>query len=102
MSEPLEHDPRTLRAIARARRAHVEASEVWTTEDDEDDPAAEAEQLARDALAHLEGGRWDEARACGEAAAGLAEEQGEDVWREFAILVDEAAETGRAAPSPGS
>ncbi|MFO7566900.1 MAG: hypothetical protein R6X02_29925 [Enhygromyxa sp.] len=92
-------NPRTVKAIARARKAHAEASGQWVSYD-EDDPAAEAEQLARDALEHLDHGRWDEARACAEAALALAEEAGEDqVWREFALLVEEAAETGRAEPS---
>jgi hypothetical protein len=92
-------DPRTVKAIARARKAHAAACGRWVSHDD-DDPAAEAEQLAADALAHLDAGRWDEARACAEAAQSLAEEQGEDeLWREFALLVEEAAETGRAEPS---
>lgn len=92
-------DRRTLQAIARARRLHERASGRWVSYDD-DDPAAEAEQLARDALDHLDGRRWDEARACAEAALTLAEEHGEDaVWREFALQVEEAAETGRLAPS---
>jgi len=92
-------DPRTLTAIARARKAHAAATGHWVSYDD-DDPAAEAEQLARDALAHLDGGRWDEAQACADAAVSLAEQAGEDeLWREFALLVDEAAEIGRAAVS---
>jgi hypothetical protein len=92
-------NPRTVKAIARARKAHEKARGQWVSEDD-DDPAAEAEQLAADALAHLDAGRWDEARACAEAAQGLAEETGEDeVWREFALLVEEAAEIGRGEPS---
>lgn len=91
-------NPRTVKAIARARKAHADASGRWVSYD-EDDPAAEAEQLAADAIEHLDAGRWDEARACAEAALALAEEAGEDeVWREFALLVEEAAETGRAEP----
>jgi hypothetical protein len=90
-------DPRTIAAIARARKAHAEATGRWVSYD-ADDPAAEAEQLARDALAHLDGCRWDEAQACADAVASLAEDAGEDeLWREFALLVDEAAEIGRAA-----
>jgi hypothetical protein len=95
-------NPRTVKAIARARRAHAAASGQWVGDDqgDEDDPAAEAEQLAADALAHLDAGQWDEARACAEAAQSLAEDEGEDeVWREFALLVEEAAEIGRAEPT---
>ena len=88
-------DPRTVRSIAAARKACGRALGSWSSED-EDDPAAEAEQLARDALDHLEEGRWDEACECAEATMALAEdhEQGR-VWREFVLLVEEAAETGR-------
>jgi hypothetical protein len=91
-------DPQTVKAIARARKAHARASGHWVSYD-EDDPAAEAEQLASDALAHLDAGRWDDARACAEASLNLAEDSGEaEVWREFALLVEEAAETGRGDP----
>ena len=97
--DPQFANPRTVKAIVRARKAHAAASGQWVS-DDEDDAAAEAEQLAADALAHLDAGRWDEARACAEAAQSLAEDEGEDeVWREFALLVEEAAEIGRAEPS---
>ena len=93
-------DPRTISAISRARKAHAAATGRWVSYDD-DDPAAEAEQLARDALEHLVAGRWDEARACAELVVSLAEESGEDdLWRDFALLVDEAAETGRATAGP--
>lgn len=89
---------RTFAAIERARRAHAAATGRWVS-DDEDDPAAEAEQLARAALAHLDGGRWDEAQACADVVVTLAEQAGEDdLWREFGLLVDEAAALGRAAP----
>lgn len=92
-------NPRTVKAIERARKAYTKSSGQWVSYD-EDDPAAEAEQLATDALAHLDAGRWDEARACAEAAQALAEDEGEDeVWREFALLVEEAAEIGRAEPT---
>lgn len=89
------NNPHTLKAIARARKAHAQAKGRWVSYD-EDDPAAEAEQLASDALAHLDAGRWDDARACADAALSLAEDSGEaEVWREFTLLVEEAAETGR-------
>lgn len=91
-----ELDPITLSALAKAREAHAQATGTWVSYD-EDDPAAEAEQLARDALAHVEHRRWDEARACAEAAAELGERAGQTVWREFCLLVEEAAETGRGA-----
>jgi hypothetical protein len=98
----MEADPRTLAAIARARKAHAVATGKWVSYDD-DDPAAEVEQLARDALAHLGAGRWDDSQGCADALVGLAEENGEDeLWREFALLVDEAAETGRAAVEAAS
>ena len=88
-------DPTTVAAIARARRAHAAATGRWVSYDEED-PACEAEQLARDALAHLDAGRWDDAQGCADAAVSLAEEHGQtEVWREFALLVEEAAETGR-------
>lgn len=88
-------DPTTVAAIARARRAHAAATGRWVSYDEED-PACEAEQLARDALAHLDAGCWDDAQGCAEAAVSLAEEHGQaEVWREFALLVEEAAETGR-------
>lgn len=95
-------DPRTLAAIARARKAHAGATGRWVSYD-EDDPAAEAEQLARDALTHLVNARWDDAQGCGEALASLAEDNRQDaLWREFALLVDEAAEIGRAAAAVGT
>lgn len=90
-------DPHTIRAIVAAREARAAATGKWVSED-EDDPAAEAEQLARDALAHLEGDRWDEAIACAQEVAELAEEAREGaLWREFTLLVEEAAEIGRGA-----
>lgn len=94
-------DPPTIAALEAARRAHGRASGAWVSDEEEEDPAAEAEQLAREALAHLEGGRWDEARSCAEAAAELGEDHGHPaLWREFALLVEEAAETGlRAQPA---
>ena len=95
----LEHaDPQTIEAIAAARQAHAQATGKWVS-DDEDELAAEAEQLARDAIDHLDGARWDEAQACAEEVAGLAEAEGQgEVWREIVVLVDEAAEVGRGAP----
>jgi hypothetical protein len=90
-------DPRTLAAITRARKAHAGATGKWVSYDP-DDPAAEAEQLAYDALNHLVAARWDDAQGCADALASLAEENGEDeLWRDFALLVEEAAEIGRAA-----
>ena len=95
-------DPRTVRAIAEARKAHAKATGKWAREDREphgaDDPAAEAEELAREALEHLDAGRWDEAHESAEAALTLAEQHGRPtLWRNFALLVEEAAEIGRDA-----
>ncbi|KIG17074.1 hypothetical protein DB30_03671 [Enhygromyxa salina] len=95
-------DPRTVRSITAARKACARAAGAWTSDDDDDsdDPAAEAEQLARDAVEHLEQGRWDEACECAEATATLAEDHDQGpVWREFVLLVEEAAETGRDSHS---
>ena len=88
-------DPRTVRAIDRARLAHGRARGSWVDEGDDDDPAAEAEAMAADAIAHLDAGRWDDACACADEAAVLAEDHGRgEVWREFALLVEEAAASG--------
>lgn len=90
-------DPRTVRSILAARKAGARAVGKWESEDD-DDPAAECEQLSLDAIDHLDEGRWDEACACAEATANLAEEHEQGaLWREFVLLVEEAAETGRGA-----
>jgi len=90
-------NPVTVKAITRARAALRVARGQWVSdEDDDDDPASEAEQLGADAVAHLDAGRWDEARVCADAALTLAEDNGKDaIWREFALLVEEAAELGR-------
>jgi hypothetical protein len=89
---------RTISAIERARKAHDQARKR-SVRDDEEGLAAEAEELATDALAHLDGGRWDEALVCAEAAQTLGEDAGEpELWREFALLVEEAAEIGRGEP----
>jgi hypothetical protein len=111
-------DPRTVRSIVAARKACARAVGQWATSDtrpspggtglwageglydSDDDPAAEAEQLALDAVDHLEEGRWDEACECAEATVTLAEEHEQGaVWREFVLLVEEAAETGRGGES---
>ena len=89
----------TLRAIARARR---------TFEACRDRPLGrgpEAEAASRDArhhavaaLEHLDAGRWDEAVDLAARTAELDELHGRgSVWREFTLLVEEAAETGRGA-----
>lgn len=99
--QPALANPATVNAIARARKAHARATRRWISDDRErdEDPAAEAEQLASDAVAHLEAGRWDEARACAEAGLSVAEQEGEgEVWREFSLLVEEAAELGSSDP----
>ena len=90
-------DPRTVRAIARARSTHARSVGSWVESggEENDDPAAEAEAMAADAIAHLDAGRWDDACACADEAAVLAEDHGRgEVWREFALLVEEAAASG--------
>lgn len=99
-------DPRTVAAIALARRSHVAAEAEaraeggWLSARDEGevDEGEEALGLAQTALTHLEAGRWDEARACADEALELAEGcgYGAGAWRRFALLVEEAAETGRS------
>ncbi len=85
------------RAIEAARRAHGRATGRWkATDEPAQDAAAEVEQHARTALEHLEAGRWDDAQACGELCVELDERYGSgEIWREFSLLVEEAAETGR-------
>ena len=99
-------DPLTVAAIARARVAHERVRGVWEArreqtrgEDSElSESLEEVGALAADALSHLHAGRWDEAQACAEEAQGLAESAcGSERWREFALLVEEAAELGYAA-----
>ena len=99
------YDRPTTQAIAQALEAHVRtrASETWQrvcadADEDERDSCEEVESLAAVALEHLEAGRWDEARACAEEALSLAESAlGCELWREFGLLTEEAAETGRAS-----
>jgi hypothetical protein len=85
-------------AIESARTAHAKATGRWTGRDeDERDAATESEQHANAALEHLDAGRWDDAQARAELCVELDEAHGSgDVWREFALLVEEAAELGRA------
>lgn len=86
-------DPLTVDAIARARQAHARSTGKWVPPGED---TAEAEGLCSEALAHLAAGRWDDALACAEVALSLAEAAGRPtLWREFALLVEEAAETGR-------
>ncbi len=91
-------DPVFARAVERATRACERAEKRWRAEDEADEDAAdaadEAKQHGRSALAHLEAGRVDEARAAAELAVELDEQHGSgEVWRDFALLVEEAAET---------
>jgi hypothetical protein len=85
-------------AIEVARKAHAKATGTWTgADEDERDAATEAEQHATAALEHLDAGRWDDAQARADLAVELDEEHGTgEVWREFGLLVEEAAELGRA------
>lgn len=84
-------------AIESARKAHAKATGRWTGADEEErDAAAEAEQHALAAIEHLYAGRWDDAQARADLSVELDETHGRgDVWREFGLLVEEAAELGR-------
>lgn len=101
-------DPPTAKALALTLEAHVRAhrGEAWlklrarASDEDEDEleRCEELEALARATLEHLDAGRWDEAQACGEEVLSLAEAaRAGEIWREFGLLVEEAAETGRAS-----
>ena len=55
-----------------------------------------------EAVLHLDAARWDEAVASAQQAVELDELHGSgECWREFALLVEEAAETGRPLESAG-
>ena len=91
-------DPVFARAVERATRACERASKRWRAADEADEEAAdaadEASQHGKTALEHLEAGRVDEARAAADLAVELDENHGSgEVWRDFALLVEEAAET---------
>lgn len=85
-------------AIESARSAHAKATGRWTGADEEErDAATEAEQHALAAIEHLDAGRWDDAQARADLSVELDETHGSgEVWREFGLLVEEAAELGRA------
>lgn len=91
-------DPVFARAVERATRARERASKRWRAADEADDDAAdaadEASEHGKTAIVHLEAGRVDEARAAADLAVELDESHGSgEVWRDFALLVEEAAET---------
>jgi len=89
------------RAIERARARFEKCKDAWKpSAGDEEviDAAEESCQHARDALVHLQGRRWDEADAAANLCLELEEEFGSGrVWRDFALLIEEAAAVGRAA-----
>jgi hypothetical protein len=89
-----------VKAIERARTRFDACAKSWAPggQDEEVlDAAAEATDHARVALAHLDGGRWDEADAAALLCLELEEEFGSGrVWRDFALLVEEAAAVGRS------
>ena len=99
MSEPeLPADPILVGAIEQARKIYEAVRDIWTGGDDEEarDAAEEAVTHADNALTHLEHGRWDEADAAANLALELEEEFGDGtIWRDFALLVEEAAAIGR-------
>jgi len=97
-------DPLTVAAIAKARAAQGRAIVRWSkiraiVDDSVDDETREAlADHSVEALRHLDEGRFDEARACAELVMDGAESLGHgSLWREFGLLVEEAAETGFAA-----
>jgi hypothetical protein len=87
---PLEgSDPRAKRAFARVHASFAQGKAAWA----DGDEAGEALSLAQISVEHLAGGRLDEAIATASAALELDEEHNDGTaWREFAILVEEAAE----------
>lgn len=99
MSAPT--DAALARALERAGRAHARAASAWQSAADageiDQDIADEVSDHARSAIAHLEAGRWDDARASAELCVELDETEARgDTWRDFGLLVEEAAETGIA------
>lgn len=71
------------------RKAFDRALRSWS----DSDQADEARDLARLSLEHLDAGRGDEAIATATCALELDEEHHDgSAWRDFAILVEEAAE----------
>jgi len=89
------------RALSTARAAYDRAKSQWAkvtrTEGIDRDVAEEVLDHARAALEHLEEGRFDDARGAADVCLELDEIEGDgEVWREFALLVEEAAETGIA------
>lgn len=100
MSETeLPSDPVLARAFVRARRAFEACRDKWKPgEEEAQDAAEEAVGHAENALAHLDHGQWDEAEAAATLALELEEEFGSGtVWRDFALLVEEAAAIGRTS-----
>ena len=89
------------KALARTRGAGATARTAWTQLLDDgrvdEDEGREALEHAEQALRHLDAGRWDDARASAELCTELAEACSQPrVWRNFVLLVEEAAETGIA------
>ena len=91
-------DPVLARAFERARLRFEACRDKWKPADEEgQDAAEEAVGHARTALEHLDRGQWDEADAAATLALELDEEFGSgEVWRDFALLIEEAAAIGRA------
>lgn len=100
----LEFAAHVLRAIEAARREHVKASARWkrrgpsASAGDPDEVEAHDDALAsaRAALDRLNAGAWDEAEALALSCVEVDESWGDgESWREFSILVEEAAALGR-------
>lgn len=86
------------KAISRARRAHAAALQRWeATAHADDDDLGDLPAMARDALAHLDAGRWDDAIALSEEISAAASAGASAaVWTPFSLEVGEAAEVGRS------
>lgn len=88
-----EVDPILEAAIAKAERARGRAASSFGGDEE---VAEELVRIAEAALEHLRAGRFDEAIAQAQLTVELDEEHGDgEAWRDFAILAEEAAETGR-------
>lgn len=92
-------DPVLQRAFERAQRRFERVKDRWDPSGDDESEAEAAEDAraqAKDALAHLEAGRWDEAEQLAQSCVDLDETWGDgETWREFANLVEEVAALGR-------
>lgn len=88
-----ELDPILEAAIAKADKARERAASAFGGDEE---IADELEVIGQVTMQHLRAGRFDEAIAQAQLAVELDEQHGDgEAWRDFAILAEEAAETGR-------